>query len=54
MNIEPDDPVVRSLFSTTDPDAIWADVLTMCPEAVECFRFEASVGALFGLVVRGG
>jgi hypothetical protein len=54
MNIEPDDPVVRSLFGTTDPDAIWADVLTMCPEAVECFWFEASVGALFGLVVRGG
>jgi len=54
VNIEPDDPIVRSLFGTTDPDAIWADVLTMCPEAVECFRFEASVGALFGLVVRGG
>jgi len=54
VNIEPDDPVVRSLFGTTDPDAIWADVVTMCPEAVECFRFEASVGALFGLVVRGG
>ena len=54
MNIEPDDPVVRSIFGTTDPDAIWADVLTMCPEAVECFRFEASVGALLGLVVRGG
>ena len=54
MNIDPDDPVVRSIFGTTDPDAIWADVLTMCPEAVECFRFEANVGALLGLVVRGG
>jgi hypothetical protein len=54
MNIEPDDPVVRSIFGTTDPDAIWADVLTMCPEAVECFLFESSVGALLGLVVRGG
>jgi hypothetical protein len=54
MNIDPDDPVVRSIFGTTDPDAIWADVLTMCPEAVECFVFEASVGALLGLVVRGG
>ncbi|HEY4413752.1 MAG TPA: hypothetical protein VGN06_12195 [Gaiellaceae bacterium] len=54
MNIEPDDPVVLSIFGTTDPDAIWADVLTMCPEAVECFTFQASVGALLGLVVRGG
>jgi hypothetical protein len=54
MKIDPDDPVVRSIFGTTDPEAIWADVLTMCPEAVECFSFEASVGALLGLVVRGG
>jgi hypothetical protein len=54
LRIEPDDPVVRSIFGTTDPDAVWADVLTMCPEAVECFRFEASVGALLGIVVRGG
>ncbi|MFL5912969.1 MAG: hypothetical protein ACJ768_20680 [Gaiellaceae bacterium] len=52
--VEPGDPVVHSIFGTTDPDAIWASVLTMCPEAVECFAFEASVGALLGLVVRGG
>jgi hypothetical protein len=45
-DIEPGDPAVESIFGTTDPDAIWADVLTMCPEATECFAFEASVGAL--------
>ena len=54
LRVEPDDPVVRSIFGTTDPDAIWAEVLTMCPEAVDCFAFRASVGALLGLVVRGG
>ncbi|MGH2970555.1 MAG: hypothetical protein ACRDLE_00190, partial [Gaiellaceae bacterium] len=54
IEVEPDDAVVHSIFGTTDPDAIWADVLTMCPEAVECFKFEASVGVLLGLVVRGG
>jgi len=54
IEVEPDDPVVRSIFGTTDPEAIWAEVTTMCPEAVDCFLFQASVGALFGLVVRGG
>jgi hypothetical protein len=54
IEVEPGDPVVESIFGTTDPDAIWADVLTMCPEAVEWFAFEVSVGALLGLVVRGG
>jgi hypothetical protein len=54
LDVDPGDPVVESIFGTTDGDAIWADVLTMCPEAVECFSFEASVGALLGLVVRGG
>jgi hypothetical protein len=52
--IDPDDRVVRSIFGTTDPEAIWQEVLTLCPEAVDCFRFETSVGALLGLVVRGG
>ena len=54
IEVEAGDPVVHSIFGTTDPEAIWAEVQTMCPEAVECFRFETSVGALFGLVVRGG
>ena len=54
LDVERGDPVVESIFGTTDPDAIWADVLTMCPEAVECFSFEVSVGAVLGLVVRGG
>jgi hypothetical protein len=52
--VEPGDPVVHSIFGTTDAGAIWTEVLTMCPEAVECFAFETSVGALFGLLVRGG
>ncbi|HEY2543128.1 MAG TPA: hypothetical protein VGH92_08750 [Gaiellaceae bacterium] len=54
IEVEAGDPVVQSIFGTTDPEAIWAEVQTMCPEAVECFLFEASVGALLGLVVRGG
>jgi hypothetical protein len=54
IEVEPDDPVVRSIFGTTDSEAIWAEVTTMCPEAIDCFLFEASVGATFGLVVRGG
>ena len=51
--IEPDDAVVRSIFGTTDPEAIWTQVQALCPEAVDCFAFRASVGALFGLVFRG-
>lgn len=54
IGVEPGDPVVESIFGTTDPDAIWAEVQTLCPEAVECFAFEASAGAVLGLVVRGG
>jgi hypothetical protein len=54
LRVEPDDPVVRSIFGTTDQDAIWTEVLTLCPEAVDCFAFRASVGAVLGLVVRGG
>jgi hypothetical protein len=41
----------RSILGTDDRDAVWRQ---LCPEAVECFAFEVSVGALFGLVVRGG
>jgi hypothetical protein len=54
IEVEPGDLVVESIFGTTDPGEIWAEVTTMCPEAVDCFLFEASVGALLGLVVRGG
>ena len=52
--IEADDRVVASIFGTTDPEAIWAQVQALCPEAVDCFAFRASVGALFGLDFRGG
>jgi hypothetical protein len=41
----------HSILGTADRDAVWRQ---LCPEAVECFAFEVSVGALFGLVVRGG
>lgn len=41
----------RSILGTEDRDAVWRQ---LCPEAVECFAFEVSVGAVFGLVVRGG
>ena len=43
--------VELSILGTDDPDAVWRQ---LCPEATECFAFEVSVGALFGLVVRGG
>jgi hypothetical protein len=46
--------VERSIFGTDDPRAIWAQVLEACPDAVECFAFEVSVGARFGLRLRDG
>ena len=41
----------HSILGEEEPDAVWR---RLCPEAVECFAFEASVGATFGLAVRGG
>jgi hypothetical protein len=41
----------RSILGTDDRDAVWRQ---LCPEAISCFAFEVNVGALFGLVVRGG
>ncbi len=52
--IEPDAPIERSIFGTDDPEAIWAQVLALCPDAVDCFAFEVSVGALLGLRLAGG
>jgi hypothetical protein len=46
--------IERSIFGTEDPRAIWAHVLEACPDAVECFAFEVSVGARFGLRLRDG
>jgi hypothetical protein len=45
-------PIERSIFGTDDPDEIWRSVRDVCPEAVDCFVFEVSVGALFGLRLR--
>jgi hypothetical protein len=50
----PDARVERSIFGTDDAHAIWAQVLAACPDAVECFAFEVSVGALLGLRLRDG
>src|SRR5439155_2896733 len=50
----PDPKVERSIFGTADPGAIWEQVLEMCPEAVGCFAFRVSIGALFGLELRDG
>jgi hypothetical protein len=52
--IWPGPAVERSIFGTADPDAIWRSVQEVCPEAVDCFAFEVSVGALFGLRLRDG
>ena len=46
--------VERSIFGTDDPDEIWGRAVGACPEAVECFAFRVSVGALFGLRLRDG
>ena len=46
--------VERSIFGTDDPEEIWRLALAVCPDAVDCFAFEVSVGALFGLLLRGG
>jgi Phosphotransferase enzyme family len=50
----PDAAIERSIFGSGDPVEIWAQVLGICPEAVSCFAFEVSVGALFGLVLGDG
>jgi hypothetical protein len=50
----PEAPIERSILGTDDPERIWGQVLEVCPEAVDCFAFEVSVGALFGLRLRDG
>jgi Phosphotransferase enzyme family len=50
----PDPKVERSIFGTADPEAIWEQALETCPEAVGCFVFRVSIGALFGLELRDG
>ena len=50
----PEALVEQSIFGTDDPDRIWEQVLEVCPEAVDCFAFEVSVGALFGVRLRDG
>jgi hypothetical protein len=46
--------IERSILATGDPDEIWARVLAICPDAVDCFAYRASIGLLFGLRLRGG
>jgi hypothetical protein len=50
----PEALVERSIFGTDDPEVIWRLVLDVCPDAVACFAFEVSVGALFGLRLGDG
>jgi hypothetical protein len=50
----PDALVERSILGTGDPEEIWRLALAACPDAVNCFAFEASVGVLFGLLLRDG
>lgn len=53
-SLSPDPKVERSIFGTVEPEAIWEQVLAACPEAVGCFAFRVSIGALFGLELRNG
>jgi len=50
----PDSPVVTDVLGTLDADEIRARVHELEPETAEIFRFEASVGALFGVRLRDG
>jgi len=52
--IWPDAVLERAIFGTDAPNEIWARVLDACPDAMECFAFEVSVGARFGLLLRQG
>jgi hypothetical protein len=52
--IWPDAPIERSIFGTDDARLIWRQALEFCPEAVDCFAFAVSVGALFGLLLADG
>jgi hypothetical protein len=52
--IRPHALIERSIFGTDDPCAIWSQVLELCPDAIECFAFEVSVGAHFGLRLGDG
>jgi hypothetical protein len=44
--------IEQSIFGTANPEEIWRLVRAVCPDAVDCFAFEVSVGALFGLLLR--
>jgi hypothetical protein len=46
--------IEHSILGTGDPDEIWARALAVCPDAVECFAYRASIGVLFGLRLRDG
>jgi phosphotransferase family enzyme len=50
----PDNPVVKDVLGTLDAEEIRARVLELEHETAEIFRFEASVGALFGVRLRDG
>jgi hypothetical protein len=46
--------VERSIFGIDDPREIWRLVREICPDAVDCFAFDVSVGARLGLRLADG
>jgi Ser/Thr protein kinase RdoA (MazF antagonist) len=52
--LDVDTAIEESIFGTADPEAIWARVLEVCPDAAGCFAFEASVGGLAGAKLADG
>jgi hypothetical protein len=53
--IGPDTRVENAIFGTPDPYFVWRAVVTLCPEAVDCFAYSVGRSAiLFGLELRGG
>ena len=50
----PGAPIEQSIFGTDDAEEIWRQVRDVCPDAVDSFAFEVSVGALFGLRLGDG
>jgi hypothetical protein len=52
--IGPDTRIENAIFGTPDPYFVWRAVVTVCPEAVDCFAYSVGRSAiLFGLQLRG-
>lgn len=53
-HVGPDTRVEQTILGTADPYYVWREVVTVCPEAVDCFAYSVGRGLLFGLELRGG